>query len=201
MSQHTTQESCDCPLSDDPFVQTVIRRKVRQLMVFPEFYLHEEEDLRQELLAQLDVGMKKHRADVGHRNPFIVMVVDRKAANLLEYRRQQMRAEQNIGSLNVPVTESDGKRRDRIHCISEDDQRRKLEVSQLSRTEVVELRCDLQTIIASLPDHWQQFLQLRSEHSLSETARIMGVPRSTANSWVPKIAAIFEEAGLRDYLG
>ena len=142
MSQHTTQESCDCPLSEDPFVQTVIRRKVRQLMVFPEFYPHEEEDLRQELLAQLDVGMKRHRAEVGHRNPFIVMVVDRKAANLLEYRRQQMRAEQNIGSLNVPATESDGKCRDRIHCISEDDQRRKLETSQLSRTEIVELRCD-----------------------------------------------------------
>ena len=74
MSKHTTQESCDCPLSDDPFVQTVIRRKVRQLMVFPEFYPHEEEDLRQELLAQLDVGMKKHRADVGHRNPFLSLI-------------------------------------------------------------------------------------------------------------------------------
>ena len=84
MSSTKPQASCDCPLSDDPIVQTVIRRKVRQLMAFPEFCPHEEEDLRQELMGQLDVGMKKHRAEVGHRNPFIVMVVDRKAATLLE---------------------------------------------------------------------------------------------------------------------
>jgi hypothetical protein len=192
--------SSDCALSQDPFVQTVIGRKIKQLLCFPEFHLHESEDLRQEFLAQLTTAMKKHRDEIGHRNPFIVMVIERKASNMLEYRRQSLRAEENIASLNVMIDDGNGKRRERSQCISEDDQHRRLEVHKRSATDTLNLQQDMASVIANMPDEWREFLHLRSEHSLSETARIMNVPRSRLKALVPKIAEVFEAAGLRDYL-
>lgn len=192
--------NADCPLAHDPFVLTVINRKIGQLLCFPEFHSHESEDLRQEFMAQLTIAMKKHREEIGHRNPFIVMVIERKASNMLEYRRQAMRAEDNITSLNVMIDNGDGKRCERSQCISEDDQRRRLEVFKRPETDLVNLREDLAAVIAKMPEEWREFLRLRSQHSLSATARIMNVPRSRLKTLVPKIAQIFEEAGLRDYL-
>lgn len=189
-----------CSLSDDPFVQTVIKRKINQLLSRPEFHPHEDEDLRQEFMSQLSVAMKTHRDDVGHRNPYIVMVIERKASNLLEHRRQAIRAEENVTSLNVMIDDGNGKRRERGQCISEDDQHRRLEVSKRPATEQFNLEQDMATVIASMPELWQELLRHRSQHSLAQTARIMGVPRSRLKSLIPKIAEVFEKAGLRDYL-
>lgn len=199
-SQPTTTVPSDCPLCEDPFVQTVIRRKIKQLLYFPEFQSHESEDLRQEFLAQLSVAMKKHRDEVGHRNPFIVMVIERKASSMLEYRRQSVRAEDNPASLNVMIDDGNGRRRERGQCLAEDDQQRRLAVHKRSATDTFNLQQDMASVIANMPHQWREFLRLRSEHSLSETARIMNVPRSRLKALVPKIAEVFEESGLRDYL-
>jgi len=199
-SKPATPLSTDCPLCQDPFVQTVIRRKIKQLLCFPEFQVHESEDLCQEFLAQLSLAMKKQRDETGHRNPFIVMVIERKARNMLEFRLQSVRAEENTASLNVMVEDGNGRRRERSQCITEDDQQRRLEVHKRSATDTFNLQQDMASVIANMPDEWREFLSLRSEHSLSETARIMNVPRSRLKTLVPKIAEVFEEAGLRDYL-
>lgn len=188
-----------CPLSEDPFALTVIQRKVQQLLTFPEFEPYEDEDLQQELMSQLDSAMKDHRDDVGHRNPYIVMVIERKASNLLEYRRQILRAKEATHSLNVQVRDGDGNSCELIQTISESDQRRRLEFTTMPATDQFDLQQDIKTVIASLPEQWQTFLRLRSEHTLTAAAEVMGVPRSTAKSWVPRIAEVFEEAGLRDY--
>ncbi|GAA5509208.1 hypothetical protein [Novipirellula caenicola] len=186
-------------LADDAFTQTVIRRKVRQLLTYPEFAQHEAEDIHQELQTRLEEAMRLHDDDVGHRNPYITMIVDRQASHLLKFRRWKTRADLGTSSLNVMI-ESGGEYRELLQCVSDDDRRRRLETAELSETDLVDMRNDLSVVIAKLPDEWQRFMKLRLNHSVAECSRIMNVPRSTLKSWLPKIAEIFQEEGLRDYI-
>jgi RNA polymerase sigma factor (sigma-70 family) len=186
-------------LTEDPFAQTVIRRAVGRLLRCPEFAPHESEDLHQELQAQLDRAMRSHDATIGHRNPFITMVVNRAATNLRAYRLHKIRDDREVTSLNVMV-ESGGERRELIQCISEDDNRNRIETAKLTDTELVDLRHDLTVAIATLPEHWQRLLKLRTDHSLRECSQIMDVPLSTLKYWLAKIAVVFREQGLHEYL-
>lgn len=186
-------------LTEDPFAQTVIRRCVGRLLRCPEFAPHEAEDLQQELQAELDRAMRSHDATIGHRNPFITMVVNRAATNLRAYRLHKIRDDREVTSLNVMV-ESGGERRELIQCISEDDNRNRIETAKLSGTELVDLRHDLAAASEALPEHWQRLLKLRTDHSLRECSRIMDVPLSTLKYWMAKIAIVFREQGLHEYL-
>lgn len=186
-------------LADDPFAQTVIRRTVARLLLYPEFAPYEADDLRQELQSQLDHAMRTHDAEVGHRNPFITMVIARAAVNLRAYRQKQRRDGHEVSSLNV-VIETSGERRELIQCISEDDDRQRLETVKLSDTELVDLRHDMAVVIAKLPESWQQLLKLRMDHSLRECSQIMDVPLSTLEYWLTKIAEVFRDEGLNEYL-
>ena len=187
------------PLTEEPFAQTVIRRAIKRLLRCPEFAPHEAEDLHQELQSQLERAMRSHDSTIGHQNPFITMVVNRAATNLRTYRTHKIRDDREVTSLNVMV-ESGGERRELIQCISEDDNRNRIETAKLTETELVDLQHDMEVVIAKLPEHWQQLLRLRKDHSLRECSQIMDVPLSTLKYWMTKIATVFREESLHEYL-
>jgi RNA polymerase sigma factor (sigma-70 family) len=183
----------------DPFVQTVIRRAIIRLLRCPEFATHEAEDIHQDLLLLLVRAMRSHDATIGHQNPFITMVVNRAATNLRAFRTHKLRDDREVSSLNVMV-ESGGERRELIQCISEDDNRNRIETAKLTEIELVDLRHDMEVAILKLPENWQRLLRLRKDHSLRECSQIMDVPLSTLKYWLTKIAAVFREESLHEYL-
>ncbi len=188
------------PLMQDPFVCKVIDHRVRMLMAMPEFAPHEREDVRQELFARLDLAMRQqHDPAVGHRHPFIVAVVARQAASVLEPRQQQRRDEPTLASLSDAVGGS-GQPSNLGHCITNGDNGKRIGTVKRSDEDLFDLREDVQRTLEMLTPEQRELVELLPTCSLLEVSRRLGVSRSRLRTMVKNIATIFEERGLRDYL-
>lgn len=192
-------ESVD--IHNDPFTREVIRRKVNQLLNRTEFAGEDADDLTQEFLGRVTSAMASYRSDVGHRNPFIVTIVERHVARMLEHRQAAMRAAPPTASLSVIIRDKDIGPTEFAQTIGQDEQGRRLSMQRrISEREHADLKHDLALLMAELPPQWQEFLRLRATHTISEVSREMGVHRTTLSTWMQRIAEIFEKAGLREYL-
>jgi RNA polymerase sigma-70 factor, ECF subfamily len=187
-------------LMNDSFTRKVVRRRVTQLLRLVEFASDDEDDLTQEFLIRLIDAMKHHREDVGHRNPYIVSVVDRHAATLLEHRRAAVRYAEDSASINQQVSDSELGSVAIVDMLGERDAARRLQRRALNEHTYTSLKSDLAVIVDRLSEAEQRMVHLLRDHTVSEAAQVMGVPRSTLVSWLEKIAAIFDEEGLREYL-
>ena len=84
--------------------------------------------------------------------------------------------------------------------IGEQELDARLGLHRRGEEELAQLRLDLATVIGTLPESWQNLLELRKTRTMQEVADEMGVPRTTLNHWMRRIRQRFEDAGLRDYL-
>lgn len=187
-------------LIDDSFTRKVVRRRVTQLLRMAEFASDDEDDLTQEFFIRLTEAIKQHREDVGHRNPYIVSVVDNHVATLLEHRRAGIRYTEDSVSIDQRVKNSELGSVAIGDMLAERDATRRLQMRELSDHTYTNLKSDLAVVVDRLSEAEQRMVHLLRDHTVSEAAKVMGVPRSTLVSWLKKIAAIFREAGLREYL-
>lgn len=187
-------------LIGDPFTRKVIHRRVTQLLRMAEFASDTEDDLTQEFLIRLTDAMKHHSDEVGHRNPYIVSVVDRFTATLMEHRRAMVRYTADGVSLDQRISDTEIGPVSFVDMLSQCDQERRLQTCKLEVNERTNLKFDLAAVMDQLSENEQRFLNLLRGHTVTEVAQIMELPRSTLVSWLEKIATIFEEAGLREYL-
>jgi len=184
----------------DPFTRKVIHRRVKQLLRLAEFASDSEDDLTQEFLIRLTDAMKVHSESVGHRNPYIVSVVDRHSATLLEYRRASIRYSVDGVSLDRSVSEPEIGPVSFADTLSAEDRKRRLQIRKLEPRDHSDLKSDLQAVIEKLSAADQQLLQLLRHQNVTEAAKTLGIPRSTLASRVENIAEILEAEGLREYL-
>ena len=66
--------------------------------------------------------------------------------------------------------------------------------------ELQDLSIDLGRVIASLPPELRTLCERLQTESVTEISRDTGIPRGTIYESIKKLRAIFEDAGLRDYL-
>lgn len=186
-------------LTKDPFTRKVVSRRVGQLLRRPDFAGDTEDDLTQDFLGRLADAMTRHSDEVGHRNPFIVMIVDRYVATLVEHRQASMRRTETPVSLSQTIVDSDIGAVEMAQTIGEHEQDRRLETRRLDQNDYSNLKHDLAVVLSRLTPQQQKFVRLLGDHSIADIARLMGVPRTTLNFWRAKIVKIFEEAGLHEY--
>lgn len=184
----------------DPFTRKVIHRRVNQLLRLAEFASDSEDDLTQEFLIRLTDAMKVHCESVGHRNPYIVSVVDRYSATLLEHRRASIRYSVDGVSLDQSVSEAELGPVLFADTLSQQDQKRRLQIRELEPREHSDLKSDLLAVIKKLSPSDQALLQLLRDQNVTDAAKTLGIPRSTLASRVENIAEILEAEGLREYL-
>ena len=184
----------------DSFTRKVIHRRVTQLIRLAEFASDTADDLTQEFLIRLTDAMVHHDDDIGHRNPFIVSIVDRHTATMLEHRRAKVRYTADGVSLNIQVSDSELGPQPFVNLLSDTDKSRRLQTLEREDNDRSNLRDDLAVVIAKLPEDEQRFVTLLREHSVTEVAEIMQMPRSTIVSWIEKLQVVFDEEGLREYL-
>lgn len=188
-------------LSNDPFIKSVIQRKVRLVISVSSFDQHDREDLEQEIYIRVAKSVEQFDEKVGHLYPFICTLVQRHLANLVRNRGRSKRGPSRIGSLSLMVTLPDGGSTELSQLIGEDDRNRRLgRESRLSEQDLTDLQIDLAQEIAKLPEQWRHLLQRRQTQSMSEIARDLGVPRTTLNDWMRHIRSRFEAVGLDKYL-
>ena len=89
---------------------------------------------------------------------------------------------------------------ERLETIDQEEYLRR--TGKLSRpaAELRDLSIDLGRVIASLPPELRTLCQRLQTESVTEISRDTGIPRGTIYESIKKLRAIFEDAGLRDYL-
>lgn len=182
------------------YIRGIIKRKVRQLIERNGFSPQDRQALEQDLLARVLYSLPRFDPRIGHLHRFVTAVVERHVANLLRHKRAAKRNHGRVTSLNVTVKIAGEGPTELAQTIGDREFDARLSRERRSEQELRELSLDLVSSSATLPDAWRLLLELRKSRSMSEAARILGVPRTTLHDWMRRIRQRFEKAGMRDYL-
>lgn len=180
----------------DRFEEWLIHHKARQLVGKAGFMPCDVDDIRQDLridvlqrLASFDPGKSK-------RHSFVALVVMRAVATMLEKRRTAKRGGGRVCvSLNESVKDFEGNEVELYQTLDAD-----MGQTQRSGQELSDLAVDIHAIVDRLPPEQRILCGHLRDKSICETARTMGIPRTTLNALVRKVREAFEAAGLHDYL-
>jgi RNA polymerase sigma-70 factor (ECF subfamily) len=185
----------------DEYAGRIIKHKARQLVGRAGFTESDREDLEQEMMLDLLRRLPKYNPDRAQRNTFIARIVEHKVATIIEARKAGMRDYRLCTcSLNDRLEDEEGGSIERLETIDQEEYLRR--TGKLSRpaAELQDLSIDLGRVIASLPPELRTLCERLQTESVTEISRDTGIPRGTIYESIKKLRAIFEDAGLRDYL-
>lgn len=169
----------------DRYADPLIRHKARQLVGKAGFTEDDRADLEQELALDLLQRIPRFDPDKAKVTTFMTRVVEHRISTLLAARHAQCRDWRlNQVSLNAPVDDSD-QAEDLIHFVPHDSE----------DVRVMENRLDMERMLASLPDEQRQLCEQLKEHTMAESARILGLPRSTLYGRLNSIRECFAAGG------
>lgn len=184
----------------DRFTHGIVRRKVKQLIGRAGFTHQDREDLEQELLLRVLQSLPSFDPKQAHRNKFVTAVVERHVATILRNKRAEKRNDQLVTSINVTVEVDDVGSVEMVQNVSEDELDARLGRKRRSAEDLANLALDIATVIAAMPQEWQQLAERRKTQSMQEISDALGIPRTTLNETMQLITARFKRAGLREYL-
>ncbi|WP_058868173.1 sigma factor [Chloracidobacterium thermophilum] len=185
----------------DEYAVQIIKYKARQLVGRVGFTESDREDLEQEMLMDLLQRLPKYNPDRAQRNTFIARVVEHKIATIIEARKAGLRDYRLCNcSLNDRLEDEEGGSVERMETIDQEDYLRR--TGRLSRpaSELRDLSLDVRKAIAKLPPELRELCKRLDTDTVTEISRDTGIPRGTIYESINKLRAIFEDAGLRDYL-
>jgi RNA polymerase sigma-70 factor, ECF subfamily len=186
---------------NDPFVKALVARKARQIASKPGFNEHDRPDIEQELLWRICNGMKKYRPELHSLYSYIKTLVDYKTCKILRKQRALKRSQDQITSLNVNVNTNETSNVELIQTLGNEEVDRRLgRERRLSDEELSDLKMDFASLIATLPEEWQELIRRRATQSMTAIAREMNVPRTTLYDWMTQIRKRFADAGFEKYL-
>ncbi|MBU2625031.1 MAG: RNA polymerase subunit sigma-24 [candidate division Zixibacteria bacterium] len=183
------------------YAAKIIRYKARRLVGQFGFSEADWEDIEQELTLDLFRRLPKYNPKRAKLNTFIARIVEHKIATIIEARMAAMRDYRLCScSLNDPLEDEDGHSIERIETIDQDEYL--LRIGKLSRptADLQDLRIDLFNAMERLQPDLRDICEQLLANTITETSKVTGVPRGTIYGHMKKIAAIFEDAGLREYL-
>ncbi len=174
----------------DPVIASLIRSKAARLRGLARLNDQDLEDLEQDCRVELLRKLKRFDPDRGKPDAFVARVLRNFLANYLRNRSAGRRDPRRVTSLGGP---------ERAARVSEGAMDRCGRHAR-PRPDEAELRHDVQTVIADLPPELLDLALRLMRQSVTATARESGVPRTTLQSRVRKLRAVFERHELREYL-
>ena len=183
------------------YAVTHARTKAQQLVAKPEFARHEVEDIEQDMLTDLLEHMPKFDPRRAAYNTYAAQVIDTRFLRLLRDRRREMRDPQREEcSLNQLVQSPEGELVERSQLIDQHAADALADRRSRSFEEEACLRADVSSVLSSLPANLRRIAECLRTRTVTETARILAIPRSTIYGAIERLRQRFEAAGLRDYL-
>jgi len=185
----------------DDYAVQLIKYKARQLVGRVGFTESDREDLEQEMILDLLRRLPKFDPKRAGRNTFIARIVEHKVATIIEAQKAGMRDYRLCScSLNDRLEDEEGRSIERMETIDQEDYLRR--TGKLSRpmSELRNLSIDLRRAVQTLPPELRELCKRLQTESVTEISRDTGIPRGTIYESIKKLRAIFEDAGLKDYL-
>lgn len=187
----------------DEYAVRIIKFKSRQLVGRVGFTAYDREDLEQEMMLDLLQRLSKYDPERAQRNTFIARVVDHKVATIIEARTARVRDYRRRCSLDDCFEYSEYEDNfciERMEIIDQDDYL--MRTGKVSRppSELRDLSLDVRQAIEKLPPELRELCRRLDTDTVTEISRDTGIPRGTIYESIKKLRAIFEDAGLRDYL-
>jgi RNA polymerase sigma-70 factor (ECF subfamily) len=182
------------------YAQRLIKKTARMLVGKAGLTNSDVEDLEQELTLELLKRLPGFDPARAALNTFVTVVIRAHAKKILEQRSCKMRdCGREAFSLNEDT--HDGRERwvERGDFVSrEEDDRRLGARSERDRRDMV---LDVNAVLSRLPEDVRKLCELVKTVTVSEAARRLGMPESTASKRLRDLRERFRKAGLDDYLG
>ena len=179
----------------DGYALNLIKYKARQLVGRAGFTPSDRDDLEQEMLLDLIQRMPKYDPDRAGARTFIARMVAHKIADIILARKAGMRDFRIcFCSLDDHLEDEEGG----LIALEE----YLVRTGKLARpvSERHDLFIDIHKVMARLPPKLRELCRRLKTETVAEIARETGVSRAVIYESIKKLRAIFEEAGLRDYL-
>ncbi len=180
----------------------LIKFKARQLVGRVGFTESDREDLEQEMTEDLLRRLPKFDPRKASLHTFVARIVDHKIANLIRYQRQEKRDHRRRAfSLDEFIDDGEGHSISRVETISQDEHDLRAGKYTGPASEREDMRVDVWSVISELPPDLQAVAKLLMTHSITETARELGLHRDTIHrDRMVRLREFFEDGGLRGYL-
>ncbi len=187
----------------DGYARDVIRYKARQLIGKYGFTRDDYDDLQQEMMLDLLRRLGKYDPSKAGLSTFVARIVDRKVSTLIRHQRQEKRDyRRQVCSLDAQVEDQDAQSRGLDEVLSQDAYDDEVARHDRPEAERLDLRLDLSLVLDELPEDLRQLALRLQFRTVAEIARELGVPRSTLyEKGIARLRKIFEDSGLREYLG
>ena len=177
-------------MSIDDYALRHIRHRARQLARTEGFTAQDIEDIQQDLIMDLLERLSKFDATKATCNMFVTSIIDRKVAAFIRDRNCKKRnPRREECSLNECIDDGEGGSIERIQTIAAN-----------SNQETTDLALDVEAVINRLSDDLRRLCELLKTNSITDTARAMGVPRTTLYTYIRQLRKVFKAAGLQNYL-
>lgn len=174
----------------DEYAFDLVARKASQLIGQYGFTKDDEEDIVQDLLADLLHRLPSFDSSRASLHTFINRVVEHAVARIIEHRKAALRDyRQCVCSLNDPVAGEDGEQAERGDLLDQDTYLESLGQSTPSLADQVAAHVDVERMRATLPPEMRTFLdQLGDGQGLLDISRETDTCRGTLWRRLMKLA-------------
>ncbi|MBI2842678.1 MAG: hypothetical protein HYX78_04700 [Armatimonadetes bacterium] len=183
------------------YATNLIRYKTRRLIGQAGYTRSDQEDIEQDLSLHLRQQLPKHNPRKGTLKTFINTVLDNKIRTMVSARlTSQFDFRQHDCSLDETIETETGDRVSRGEAI--DAEGYLMATGRISRRafDILEMRIDVQCAVSLLPADLQNLCVRLQERTIVDIAREDGVSRHKIDELRRRIAFLFLEHGLDEYV-
>lgn len=169
--------------------------KAKVLIRTPHYSVDDIEDIKQELLLAYLLAWPSFDPEKGNPKSFVKAVINNRAAEMLREAEAQKRwTGLKTLSLSTPMAEdTDATLGDLVTS----EESLWGDVFGAQSHGAAEQKMDHERMLAALPKDLRQTYRLLMEHSVTEAAEILGIPRTTMSSRLQKLKKFMEEQGVK----
>lgn len=191
MSAVTAPDVCD------RFATTYARKAARNLIADRVYAKNDLEDLVQELMLALLECRDSYDPSKARWTYFVKTVIDRKSISLRRSQSTESRGNTVVvASLNVLVHDEEGQLVELAQQVYQSEGGAHRGIEHRDRQAGIERTLNISDVVAQLDPELAEICSLLAEMSVTEAARVLGIPRTTLISRLAKIREHFFEAGM-----
>jgi len=194
--------SANVTVEIDRYVREYVHYKALQLVGRPGIRSSDVPDVEQELILELLEALPTFDASKATHGTFVRRIVERGISRVLRHRQAERRAHSREACSLDEAIETAEESAEVVHMEETlvHDRRKAMMGQERDLQKGLERALDLAALMAKLPEDSRAICEHLKTHSVAETARRLGIGRTSLCHQLRKIRRFFEAEGMREYL-